>query len=181
MSDYPQPGTLPLFVSTLSSWGPALELLAPQGGQITLGAITWIANQAVYMPVSIPWAYPVRRVFWLNGSTITTSNADFGIYTASGKRIYSTGSTALSGTTVPQYVTPGTPFILPAGAYYFAYVCDNTTSRSYGNVISTNARGAMAGMLSQATALPLPASATFATYATPGLPVCGITRTPSGF
>lgn len=161
--------------------GPCDPLLTDLGGQITVGAITWVANQAVYMPMSLPWPYPVRRVFWINGSTNTTTNIDFGIYTPSGKLIYSTGSTAMGTVSVPQFVTPTTPFILPAGSYYFAWTCDNTASRAFGNVVTTAAIGAMSGLLSQASAFPLPASATFATYVTPGIVVCGVTRTPSGF
>lgn len=179
MTDFPQPGMLPLFVHTYTRWGPVRDL---QGGSINQPTtFNWVANQAVYMPVAIPWPYPVNRVFWVNGSTITTSNVDFGIYTPSGSRIYSTGSTALTATGAPQFVTPATPFVLPAGSYYFAYVCDTAISRSFGTNIGTAANGALAGMLSQATALPLPATATFATYVTPGLELCGITRTPSGF
>lgn len=122
----------------------------------------------------------MKRVFVVNGS-VGAANFDFGIYTPSGTRIYSTGSTAQSGTSAPQFVTPGTPFVLAAGRYYFAYTNDGTTNVAWGNVVATAATGAIGGLLSQATALPLPATATFATYGTPGLAFCGITRTPSGF
>ncbi len=173
MSDFPT-DQLPLGITTLSSYAPYLR-------QTVATNITWVANRAIYIPVAIPWEYPVNRVFWTNGGTITTSNADFGIYTPSGTKVYSTGSTALSGTSTTQFVTPSTPFVLSAGQYYFAYACDNTTSRSFGNTLGTAATGAMLGYLSQATAFPLPATATFATYGTPGFELCGITRTTSGF
>lgn len=177
MSDFPANQT-PLFISTWSTYGPPWR--AAQA-VVTPASFTWVANQAVYLPVFIPWEYQVKRVWWCNGSVITTTNADFGIYTPSGARIYSTGSTALSGTSVPQYVTPSTPFVLPAGMYYFAYTCSGTTNRAFGTAVATAASGALCGMLSQASALPLPATATFATYVTPGLVYCGITRTESGY
>lgn len=140
----------------------------------------WVANQAVYMPVSIPWQYPVARVFWVNGSA-ASSNADFGIYTPGGLKIYSTGSTAQSGASVPQYVTPGTPFLLDAGTYIFAWACNGTTNRAFAWA-PTAATGAASGCMTQASAFALPSTATFATYGScPGVVLCGVTRTASGF
>jgi hypothetical protein len=180
MTDFPAPGALPLHVTSFSRHGPALAVHAING-TTAAGSMTWVANQAVYMPFSIPWPYPVRRVFWINGSTIG-SNVDFGIYTLSGTQLFHTGSTAQSGTSAAQYVAPATPFILAPGAYYFALNCDGTTNRLVGNTASAGTNAGLAGLLSQAVgAIALPATATFATYVTPGLPFCGITRTASGF
>lgn len=179
MPDLPAPVT-PLFVGTNSRYfaSATLRLCAP-----TLGVITWVANQAIYMPVAIPWHYPVKRVFWYNGSTVTTTNVDFGIYTPGGGRVYSTGSTAMGTASEIQYVSVATPFILAPGAYYFAWTCSNTTARANGWTITNQQQMQMLGCLTQATALPLPNPATFASYgATPlGIPMCGITRTASGF
>jgi hypothetical protein len=180
MTDFPQAGSgvLPLHLHTLTEWGVATELRALGLG--VSASMTWVANQATYMPMSLPWAYPVRRVFWVNGSVVTTTNVDFGIYTPSGKRIYSTGSTTMAGASSTQYVTPATTFVLPAGRYYFAWTCDGTTNRAWGNAPPVP-RGAMVGCLSQSTALPLPASATPVRYIATGLVLCGVTRTGSGF
>jgi hypothetical protein len=132
------------------------------------------------MPVTLPWPYPVNRVFWANGTTVT-SNVDFGIYTPSGTRIYSTGSTAQSGASAPQFVTPTTPFILSPGRYLFAVNCDGTTNRLAG-FLPTAVAAALSGMLTQAVgAVTLPNPATFATFSNVGIVLCGITRTPSGF
>lgn len=178
MTDFPAPGTLPLFVSSLSRWGVASEFLATGGGAPL--SITWTANLAVYVPVVLPWAYPVNRVWWINGATVG-GNADFGIYTPSGSQIYHTGSTVtVTGLNV-QYVTPTTPFVLPAGPYYFAWTCSGTIGVGIGPKTTTTPPGAVAGCLSQSTALPLPATATFATYSGPGIEWCGITQTVSGF
>ena len=92
----------------------------------------WTANEALFIPFSIPWPYLVNRVFWMSGSTITTSNADFGIYTSTGKRIWNLGSTALSGASAIEYSTVASPFLLSPGTYYMAYACDNTTNRFSG-------------------------------------------------
>lgn len=176
MSDFPS-AQLPLFVSTYSLYS-GLQTLA-RLVSMTAAAVTWTANQAVYIPVSLPWPYPVARVFWANGSTVTTTNCDFGIYSPFGTRIYSTGSTTQVGASTLQYVTPTTPFTLPAGRYFFAWVCDNTTSRAFGILPNVNL-AATAGLLTQATALPLPATATFARFSNIGPVICGITRTAVG-
>lgn len=181
MSDFPADQT-PLFLSTFSSYGPQNLLRSTLlVGSVAGASVTWVANRAVYMPMMVPWEYTVNRVWWVNGSTTTTTNVDFGIYTPGGAKIYSTGSTAQGTASAPQYVTPSVPFVLPPGAYYFAWTCDNTTTRAFGNTLATAANGALAGLLSQSSALPLPATATFATYGTPGFQLCGVTRTQSGF
>lgn len=181
MSDFPQAQVLPQFVHPWTFYGPGpdLRLVAASANPV---AFTWTANTAVYIPMTLPWPYPVNRVFWVNGSNVASANADFGIYTPNGNQIYHTGSTALSGASVPQFVTPSTPFILDAGNYYFAYACDGTTSKTLSVALATAQFGSMCGIFSQATAFPLPSSATFAALgATLGVPLCGITRTPSGF
>jgi hypothetical protein len=181
MTDFPQVNTLPQFVHPWTIYGPGPDIRL-QAATTSPVAFTWVANSAVYIPMTLPWAYPVNRVWWVNGSTVASANCDFGIYTVSGNRIYSTGSTAQGSASVPQFVTPSTPFILDPGNYYFAWTCDSTTSHAFAVAITTAAQGSMIGLYSQATALPLPATATFASLgATLGIPLCGITRTPSGF
>ncbi len=174
------PAPTPLFVHTNSRWSVLPEIFKTANLSSFAVSVTWTANTAIYVPVSIPWAYPVNRVFWINGSVVTTSNADFGIYSPGGTRIYSTGSTTQSGASSVQYVTPSSPFILPAGVYYFAWTSSGTTNRAFGLACSA-VNGRQCGLVQQATALPLPATATFATYANIGVPTIGITRTTSGF
>lgn len=179
MPDWPLAQATPLHLPAASRYGIGNELrcIVSTG---SAGAVTWTANQAIYIPVSIPWPYLVSRVWWHNGSTVTSSSADFGIYAASGARIYSQGSTAMSGTSVVQYAAVATPFVLDAGQYFFAWACNNTTSRAFG-WNATAPQGALCGCLSQTTAFALPASATFATYGAACIPNIGVTRTASGF
>lgn len=183
MPDFPRSrqSVLPLFISSYSRYGIGQT---QRGGSSSSGVATttWVANLAVYIPVAIPFAYPVARVFWVNGATITSTNVDFGIYTAGGSKIYSTGSTAMSAATSVQYVTPSTPFVLPPDYYYFAWTCSNTTNRANSVSVSTAANGRMVGLLQESSALPLPATMTPASWAqTFGAAFCGITRTASGF
>ncbi len=180
MPDWPELEVAsPLFIHTYSKYSLGYEIRT--AGAAAVATVTWVANAAVFIPFSIPWPYPVRRLFWINGST-ASSNVDIGIYSEAGARIYSKGSTAQSGASVVQYVTPATPFVLPVGRYYFAWNCDGTTSRAFGTGL-TAAQMKFLGMLQQAVgAITLPSPATFATVSTvPAVPVCGITKLGSGF
>lgn len=184
MSDLPirVPTALPLFVPA-SRWGR--HVAASQISNVTLGAnqaTTWVANLVQYNPVALPWDYPVNRVWWMCGSTTTTSNVDFGIYTFDGTRIYNTGSTPEGTANTATYVTPGTPFVLSAGLYYFAWTCDNTTNRAQthaGAVIGSS----LMGLLEETTGgFGLPATMTPVRFTRVwGYNVCGVTRTVSGF
>jgi hypothetical protein len=134
------------------------------------------------MPFYLPWPYPVTHVFWVNGSTITTSNADFGIYNADNVRLYSTGSTAMVGASLPQQVAVSAPFILPAGMYYFGWACDKTTSRALPFSSASVGQSQMMGLLEEAAAFPLPATMTPVAWTRAWAEIpCGIARFSPGF
>lgn len=181
MTDFPRGETLPLFVSSIVQFSP---VSAAQGylASANTAAFNWPAEkEIIYIPMSIPWSYPVNRVFWANGSTVTSNN-DFGIYTKDGARLYSTGSTTAVGVSQCQFVTPGTPFVLAPGDYYFGLSMEGTvTNRAHGFSTVAAAEGRMVGLLQQLSTFPLPSTATFAAWASTGVPLCGITRTASGF
>ncbi len=127
--------------------------------------------------MSIPFEYLVQRVWWVNGTTITSTSVDMGIYTFDGRRLYSTTPTAMVGASSVQYATLGTPLLLGPGRYYLAWACNNTTARAYATAIASVTQGRLDGFLQQTSAATLPATATFASYATvAGFPFCGITR-----
>jgi len=174
MPDWPDNVVPPLGISTVTKYG-VVDALALVGA--TSAAYVWpVANQACYVPVSIPFYFPVKHVWWANGSVVT-ANMDFGIYTLDGTRLYSTGSTAQSGASAVQRVAPATPFLLTPGSYYFALACSlATAANAFGISTVTTNEGRLTGCLQQATALPLPAAATFAQWASTGLPFCGISR-----
>jgi hypothetical protein len=184
--DFPRTGQLPQFIHMYTRYAPLSW--RSLGGATGPAVYTPVTTTAVYIPIVLPWPYPVNRVWWINGSTTTSTNVDFGIYGNGGGQIYHTGSTAQGTASTVQYVTPATTFILSPGQYYFALAFSGATMTSRGFGTATGA-GAMAtgaifaGFLNQTSAFALPASATFARYssASVGIPVCGITRTPSGF
>lgn len=179
----PSQPALPLFVSA-ASYGRGLDV--SQTANISVqppSSTTWVSLLVAYMPVVLPFDYPVSRVSWLNGATITGSNVDVGIYTADGVRLYRTGSVAMAGAALPQYVTPGTPFVLSAGRYYFAWTCDGTTNRAQAHAGSA-AAGSMWGLLEETTgALGLPATMANAVRWTRawGYNVVAVSRTTTGF
>jgi len=146
---------------------------------------TWpVGNAAFYVPMWLPWPYQVKRVFWYNGSSVTTVNVDFGIYNADGTRIYSTGSTARSGVSASQFVSPGTEILLLPGRYYFAHSCDSSTVNRGGVAATSGTVGrlALGGILQENLgAVTLPATMTPVTVANVYIPLCGVTRTASGF
>jgi hypothetical protein len=93
--------------------------------------VAWpAANLAIYVPFAIPFQFNVRRVFWVNGSNLT-GNADLGVYTRTGARLFSTGATARSGASVTQYTTLGTPLLLSPGDYYMALSATTSATGSF--------------------------------------------------
>jgi len=180
--DFPGTPPLPLWLSSWSRYSVVPDYTAIAAG-VALASATWpVANTAFYMPLIVPWPYPVRRMFWLNGSSVTSTNMDVGIYTDSGTRLFSSGSTAESGASLLQYVTLGTELILTPGRYYLALACSSTTANRGGTgVAGTVARNRQVGVLQEASALPLPATMTGAQVANAFLPFMGVTRMASGF
>ena len=106
---------------------------------------------------------------------------DFGIYSSDGTQLWAAGSTAQSGASVLQYVTLGTELLLRPGEYYLALANNGTTNRVTGTALITATLGRLLGLYQQASAFALPASATFAQWNSAVWPVCGLTRTSSGF
>lgn len=182
MSDWNQPTVLPTHVGVTSrlSVGPRMRFACGTAGGTSVA--TWMAaNDAVFAPIRFPYSYPVQRVYWINGSSGSGSgHVDMGLYTRGGTRIFSIGSTLMSGASSVQYAALSTPVLVTPGIYYLAYANDGTTSRVSGFSTSTNPRSA--GCFIQASAFPLPASATFAqSPSTLVVPLMGVTRTASGF
>lgn len=176
MPDFPAGSAVaPPFIHSWSFFaGGAQRAVSNPGGPT---ALTWTANVAVYIPLELPFPYYVQRAFWWNGSTVSGS-ADVGIYTVGGAQLWHAGSTTATGATLPQFVT--VQMLLNPGRYFLAFAQSGTTSVAEG-VAMTAPNGRLMGLYQQSTALPLPATATFAAYAAVGLPLIGITSTASGF
>jgi hypothetical protein len=180
MADWPRNEPLPLMIDTFSlHFSPISDWRNIQGGAVTPAAATATANLAMYTPINLPFDYPVNRVYWGNGSSLS-ANMAMGIFDMNGRRIYTTGSTAMSGASTLQFVTPGTTFVLPAGGYYLALSCDGTTNRLSAVAPAVN-RLQELGCLQQTSNFALADPATFATPTVALYPIIGITRTQANF
>jgi hypothetical protein len=178
--DYPRDAAVPTHIHSFMRF---CNILAAKNiGNIGVPASgAWgTANTAIYIPVRIPWPYVVRRMFWVNGSA-AGGNCDIGLYSIGGGKIYTAGSTAGSGNTAPQYVTPGTEILLSPGVYFIAFAADNTTANRLTLSALTAASGRPVGYYQQASAFALPSPASFAAYNAVGIPLVGITNSSSGF
>src|SRR6266566_539317 len=163
------------------SWGVpfqwANEIFTFTGGAGS-ASFTWAtANMAMYIPLYVRCPIQVRGFYTINGAT-ASGNTDIGIYTEGGTKIISTGSTAQAGTSVPQnFVLTTSQFTgLSRGRYYLGVAHSDTTGTFSGFNTANTELARMLGCRLQLTALPLPATATFATLGTaaPKLPIVGI-------
>lgn len=139
------------------------------------GFTAWpVANMAFFVPFVIMAPYLVRTLWWHNGASVT-GNVDCGVYTAGGTLLLSAGSTAQSGISQPQKVALGTPFLLGPGSYYMALAA-SSASALIARAAPPALSGQMMGLAQQASALPLPATATPASISNTCLPIFGIAR-----
>lgn len=172
----------PLFIHT---WGWLMGMSLVHGtvsGLTPPGSSAWVtANQAMFLPLTLPFPYVVRRLFWHIGST-GGGNTDIGLYSVGGTAIFTAGSTAQTVFNGPQYVAPGSPLVLSPGRYFLAMAHSVTSANHvYGHGGLTAPLARLAGLYQQPSALPLPTTATLAQSAGGILPLMGITRTASGY
>jgi hypothetical protein len=181
MSDFPGLALTPLHISSSSLYvgGTAYRSVANAGS--SYGSTAWpTANTGYFMPMVIPWQYKLVRFFWGNGSA--ASNMDVGIYTRGGVRLASTGAVAQTPASDLQYAAPaGGIVLLDPGEYFLAISNSGTTNRGYATAGMTATEARLQGAYQMASAHALPATATFADWSSSFWPLCGITRTASGF
>ena len=176
MGDFPVHGLGPvppaLSSASLASGPGPLCLASAQFTQV----IAWpLANLAIAFPFSVEERQVAYQLGWENGATVS-GNVDAGIYSYGGSRMVSTGSTAQSGASAPQVVDV-TDTVLDPGIYFAAMAMDNATG-----IVRSSALAArlarVCGVQEQATAFPLPASATWAVMTRAFIPLLGIALRP---
>jgi hypothetical protein len=179
--DYPRNAAVPPFINSYMRWCGANDVKMLGGLGVIPAGMAWdTANQAIFIPLFIPWTYTVERAFWVNGSA-AGGNSDIGIFTPGGANLWSAGSTVGTGSSTVQYVTLSTPLLLSPGAYLLGFNhSDTTANRLVGGTV-TAITGRLPGALMQASAFPLPSPASFAAFAKTAWPLIGITNTASGF
>lgn len=153
-----------------------IAMAAQQGAGAS--AVWPAANRAIYVPFYLVERMTATKMFVSNGAAVS-GNIDLGIYNAAGTRLVSSGSTAQSGTATAQVVDI-TDTVLEPGTYYMALAIDNTTATTLRNGGAAILLKGMA-FAQQASAFPLPATATLAAVASAYTPFFGVSfRTVTG-
>jgi hypothetical protein len=129
------------------------------------------ANRAIFLPIQLPGQIIAKRLYLLNG-TVVSGNVDMGLYDAALNRLVSIGSTVQAGTSAPQFFDITDTRIGP-GVVYLAVAIDNITATVFLLNSPTSLSSRLVGAFQQATAFPLPSTATPAAIAT-NLPIAGI-------
>lgn len=162
----------------IATWSPeCLGAAWDSCGAALPATVAWTpgANVAIYLPLTMKTAYPVRQLWWPNGNAVA-GNVDCGLFTASGLRVLSCGPTAQTTITTVQVVTLGTAVWLMPGAYYMGLSLSNAAGKIWSTTVATVNTNKMLGVVQEAGAGTLPAQATFATMATDFLPLFGFSR-----
>lgn len=179
MSDFPADAATPPSITTNGRYGVGLATRLGTGSTEHASAAWGTTNLGIYCPIWLPFRYPVRNLFVANGGT-ASGNFDLGIYTDGGIRIVSKGGTnTQTGTTTLQFLSVDA--ILDPGAYFLAAVFASATATVQAITSGTAGRRRQLGHAQQAIgSATLPATATLATYTTPGfLPLLGMTKMAS--
>jgi hypothetical protein len=147
--------------------------IAPIG--VFAAAVWGTANLARYLPFTLNDYYTVRAA-WFAAGTCAAKTAYMGIYTVDGRAVWLSGAFTTASDQPNIITTGGLPIILPPGSYYLALSFTSTTTTSvFLRGVTRAGQARLLGMMQQATAAPLPATATFAVVADAvGIPLMGI-------
>ena len=160
MADWPQALVLPHGAVTITPH--SLHSIGAATGSLgNPGSSAWpAADRAIYIPFRIAQPILVVKMFMINGATVN-GNVDLGIYDPAGVRLVSMGSTAQAGASALQTFDITDTQIGP-GLFYMALAIDNTTATTIRESDSSGVDLAVFGCAQEASAFPLPATATFA-------------------
>lgn len=116
-----------------------------------------VANQAFYYPFVV---HAPTTVYRMSTIIVTQSgNLDMGVYDEGLNRLVSTGSIAMTAAGLQMADVTDTP--IQPGRYYMAISVNNTTARFRTNGMFSFQLFRVCGGNTQASAFPLPATATF--------------------
>lgn len=174
-SAYPFP-MIPLHVCTLGRYNATATSLSFLGtpGVTTAG---WPANNvALYVPVSLPTPFVIRRFMVPNGSNLT-GTIDVGIYSSAGALLLSGGGgVARANASAVQYVDV-TDTVFQAGTYYLGLVASSTTGTYALPSIANATRARWCGFLEETLGgSTLPSSMTPVIYTRTVVPQFGFTQ-----
>ena len=173
MADFPTSG--PVADGVLSPWGQGTllgDLFRVANYATSAGTGAWTANRAVYLPVVVHQPLTLYSICVLVATQ--NGNVDAGVYNWRGTRIVSNGGVACGAAGTQTIDVADTA--LARGWYFLAFASDSATAVFYNSAASAVNINACQ-VQQQASAYPLPATATFVAYATAILPkISGVTR-----
>jgi hypothetical protein len=176
------PGWAPVLpmIGTMT-FGVSASATEMSGGAVPSSGSYESANAAVYMPLLLPFGLVVRRLWWVNGSTVSASySIDCGIYADAGgipgSKLISTGSTAQGTASEVQLVDVADTSLAP-GRYWMAIAC-SSASATLLRSLSNSAWDAVL-RFEETSALPLPATATPVESTSQNIYLCGFATTAS--
>ena len=138
-------------IGALDLLGSCFSYATPASGAYPL------ANLAIYVPFSVSETVTAFEGWVITGAT-AGGNFDIGIYSATGSRLVSAGSTARVVSTVNNTTTMTNQVLTPGVWYYMAFSADSTnTYISSSTVAGLNES---MGVLESTTSFVLPASPT---------------------
>lgn len=163
---------MPNVLTTITPWSN--ESVGIIFSTTLASAVYPTANLALYFPFAISQSCIAVDMFCYNGAAVA-GNVDMGIYTAGGTLLVSTGATAQASTNVLQKIAiTDTTLVGPNDFYMGISLSDATTATLFRVATAAQTQGSQGG-LQEASAHPLPATATFAACATAYTPFFGLT------
>lgn len=160
--------------------GPQCLSFSPYShGSLTEGLQNGAFSTATYPAANEAFFVPFRQFrtvnlvrLWVANGTSVSGNFDIGIYTRSGSKLVSAGSTAQSGTSTLQSVTIA--YQLLPGEYFLAVAMDNTSGHLFRASNTLQQSCTLLGAKKMAAAFPLPATATLETMDQDYFPAIGM-------
>lgn len=116
------------------------------------------ANRAYYYPITLNDWVTVTQMSLYNGATVA-GNVDVGIYDINGNRLVSAGGVAMAGASTVQVFDIADTALVP-GDYYLAMACSSASATFFRYQANAQVMEAFESYM-QASAYPLPATATF--------------------
>jgi hypothetical protein len=122
------------------------------------------ADRCVYLPILVQSTCVARRLWWANGATVSASyNIDCGIYRDAGHKpgtlLVSAGSTAQGTASTVQFADV-TDTLLAPGRYWLGMGSSSASATFFRTVMVGSTAIDAAVRLQEASAVPLPATAT---------------------
>lgn len=172
MADFPSslvgvPGKSLGIISTLDFWGATPVLAVSDATNYPT------ASLAMYGPICVSTPFDVDKFVIVNG-TVVSGNVDVGIYNRVGAKLWSSGAVTQTPASDAQTFDLSPNILLVPDMYYLAVSLSAVAGRLMKTTLGNVTQKRVLGWLEQASAHPLPETATFATAGQVQTPVLAI-------